>query len=156
MVTRTQRTVTLYVNCLCCSTLRPIAVHIHSVFCVSCTVCGNVQQCAGAAVLRGYCSAVWDAVSLQYTCTEGSVSVHVHWRLSISNVHRQVQNTSAWQNVFCGHIRYFSEKRGKYLTYNCETKMTGREKNKHHGTAWIKDVGWRLWVGDLKVKGFKG
>ena len=58
MVTRKQCTVTLYVNCLCCSMLRSIAVHIHSVFCVLCTVCGNVQQCAGTAVLRGNCSAV--------------------------------------------------------------------------------------------------
>jgi len=62
MVTRTHHRVTLYVNSLCCSTLRPIAVHMHSVFCVLCTVCGNVQQCAATAVLRGNCSAVWDAV----------------------------------------------------------------------------------------------
>ena len=49
MVTRTQRTLTLCVICLCCSTLRSIAVHIHSVFCVPCTVCGNVQQYADTA-----------------------------------------------------------------------------------------------------------
>ena len=58
MVTRTQNTVTLYVNSHCCSKLCSITVHIHSVFCVPCTVCGNVQQCAGTAVLRGNCSAV--------------------------------------------------------------------------------------------------
>jgi len=58
--------------------LRSIAVHMHSVFCVPCTVCDNVQQYADTAILCGNCSAVWDAVSLQYTCTEESISVHVH------------------------------------------------------------------------------
>ena len=78
MVTRTHRTVTLYVQCVFCSILRPISVHIHSVFCVPCTVCVNVQHCTDTAVRSGNCSAVWDAVSVQYTWTEGSESVHVH------------------------------------------------------------------------------
>jgi len=104
MVARTQRTVTLYVQRLFCSLLRSIAVHIHSVFCVPCTVGDNVQQCADTAILCGNCSAVWDAVSLPYTCTEVSVSVHVH---------DQVEHTHTRENVFCGNIiRYFSEKVG--------------------------------------------
>jgi hypothetical protein len=47
-----------YVQCLYCSMLRSIAVHIHSVFCVPCAVCDNVQQCADIAILCGNCSAV--------------------------------------------------------------------------------------------------
>ena len=113
-VTRTQRTVTLHVQCLFCSMLRSIAVHMHSVFCVPCTVCDNVQQCADTAILCGNCSAVWDAVSLQYTCTEGSVSVHVH---------HQVPHTRTRENVFRGNIvHYFSENVGKYLALNFGTK----------------------------------
>jgi len=40
--------------------LHSIAVHIQSVFCVPCTVCGVVQQCGDIAINCGNCSAVWD------------------------------------------------------------------------------------------------
>jgi hypothetical protein len=78
MVTRTQSTVTLYIQCLLCSLLRLIAVHMHSVFCVPCTVCDNVLQYADTAIHCGNCSVLWDAVLLQHTCTEGWLSVLVH------------------------------------------------------------------------------
>ena len=66
------------------SLLLSISVHINSVFCVPCTVCDTVQQLS----FRGNYSAVWDAVYLQYTSTDGAVSVtcttryrtHVHVR----------------------------------------------------------------------------
>jgi len=51
LVTRPNHYVTIYVQCLYCSKLRSIAVHIHIVFCVPCTVCDNVQQCADTAIL---------------------------------------------------------------------------------------------------------
>jgi hypothetical protein len=72
MVTRTHHHVTLYVPCPFCSTLLSISVHIHSVFCVP-----SVIMCSSALILSSFrcnCSAVWDAVSLHYTCTEGAVS----------------------------------------------------------------------------------
>jgi hypothetical protein len=75
LFTRKHHSVTLYLQCLYRSRLRSIAVHIHSVFCVLCTVCDNVPKGADTAILCGNCSAVRDAVSLQYTCSECSVSV---------------------------------------------------------------------------------
>jgi len=75
-----------YVPLLLISISLSIAVHIRNVFCVPCTVCDNMQQCADTAILSGNCSAVWDALSLQYTCTEGSVSVHVHQEVSHTRV----------------------------------------------------------------------
>jgi hypothetical protein len=51
LVTRTHHCVTSYVQCHNRSMLPSIAVHIHSVFCVPCTVCDNVQQCADTAIL---------------------------------------------------------------------------------------------------------
>jgi len=51
IVTRKQHRVTLYVQCLFCSILRSIAVQIHSVFCVLCNVCDNVQQSDGTAII---------------------------------------------------------------------------------------------------------
>jgi len=80
---------------------------MHIVFCVPCTVSDNVQHCVVTAVLCGNCSGVWDALSVQYTCTEGSESVHVHL---------QVENKSALEKVFCGNIvNFFSVNDGKYL-----------------------------------------
>jgi hypothetical protein len=65
MVKRTHHHVTLYVRCLFCSMLRPIAVHIHTVFCVPCTACDNVQQCAD-----GYCHPLAvAAVRLEMRCS---------------------------------------------------------------------------------------
>jgi len=87
--------------------LRSISVHLHIVFCVPCTVCDNVQQCADTAVLSDNCSSVFDAVSVQYTCSEGSESVYVH---------HHVPNKRAFVKVFCGNfVKFFSEKVGKYL-----------------------------------------
>ena len=74
-----------------------IAVHIRSVFCVPCTVCDNVQHCAHTATLTGNCSAVWDALPFQYTCTGGSVSVHVH---------RQVSHTRVYVDVSCACVTH--------------------------------------------------
>ena len=111
-VTQKQRTVTLYEQCLFCSMLRSIAVHMHSVFCVPCTVCDNVQQYADTAIICGNCSAVWHAVSLQYTCTEVSVSVHVHCRISISTrVPPATANTYTWER-FVGKYKLFYRKFG--------------------------------------------
>jgi len=71
--------------------LHSIAVHIHSVFCVPCTVCGVVLLCADTAIICGNCSAGWVVAHFsaralraqyRYTCTEGSVSVHVHHQYS--------------------------------------------------------------------------
>jgi len=87
--------------------LRSISVNMHILFCVPCTVCDIVQRCADTAVFSGNCSAVSDAVSVQYTCTEGSESVHVH---------HHVPNKRALYKVFCGNIvQFFSEMFGKYL-----------------------------------------
>jgi len=89
-------------DCLFCSTLLSIAVHIHSVFCVPCTVCDIVQQLS----FRGNYSAVWVMVYLQYTCTEGAVC----------HVYHQVPHTRTCEKVFCGNvICYFREKFGKCL-----------------------------------------
>jgi len=41
----------IQVQCFFCSILLSIAVHIHSVFCVPCNVCDNVQQCDGTAIV---------------------------------------------------------------------------------------------------------
>jgi hypothetical protein len=59
-------TVPSYIRLLCTST-------VCSVYCVP-----SVIMCSTALILpffSGNCIAVWDAVSLLYTCTEGSVSV---------------------------------------------------------------------------------
>jgi len=83
MVKRTPRStssVIRYVRLLCISA-------VCSVYRLS-----SVIMCSSALVRpssRGNCSAVWDAVSLQYLCSEGSVSVtcttryctHVHVRI---------------------------------------------------------------------------
>jgi len=45
------RLVSLHVQCLFCSILRSSFVHIHSVSCVACNVCDNVQQCDGTAII---------------------------------------------------------------------------------------------------------
>jgi len=91
----------LHVQFLFCGMLLSIAVHIHSVFCVPCTVWNNVQQSADTAVLSCKCIAVWDAASLQYTGTDSLVSVHLY---------HQVQNTRARDNTFCGNIVHFLKK----------------------------------------------
>ena len=83
-----------------------IAVLLRNVFCVPCTFCDNVQQCADTAILSGNCSAVWDAVSLQYTCTEGSVSVHVHWGLSIGTHAQQVSHTRVYLDLPCACVSH--------------------------------------------------
>ena len=49
-----------------------------------------MQQCADPDILTGNCSAVCDAVLIQYTCTGGSVSV---------NVQQQVLNTRVYVDV---------------------------------------------------------
>jgi len=77
-------------QCLFCSMLRSIAVHIHSVFCVPCTVCHNVQQCAGTAILKRL---------LQCSLRCAITSVHVHWGLSIGHVHHQVPHTRVYVYV---------------------------------------------------------
>ena len=93
LITRTHRTVTLYEQCLFCSMLRSIAVHMHSVFCVPSTVCDNVQQFADTAVLSGNCSAVRDEVSVQYMRTEGLLSVQVHHHMPHTRVYMYVPCT---------------------------------------------------------------
>ena len=98
MITRAYHYITLYVRCHFISMFRSvsisnffsIAVLIRNVFYVPCTSCENVQQCADTAILTGNCSGVWDAVSLQYTCKEGSVSVHLHQQVSHTRVYVDV------------------------------------------------------------------
>jgi len=60
---------------LFCSLLGSIAVHIHSVFCVPCTVLIMWSSPLVRPSSVGNCSAVSVAVSLRYMCTESSVSV---------------------------------------------------------------------------------
>ena len=55
-----------------CYIWRSIPVHMHSVFCVLCNTCDNVQQYAGSANSRGICSALWDALSLIHVSRKSS------------------------------------------------------------------------------------
>ena len=114
----------------------------------TCTVSHNEQQSADTAVLSGKCSAVWDAASLQYTCTESSVSVHVH---------HQVQHTRARENTFCGNIVYFLKKWLENFWFkNVERNVTGRKKNKCQSTPWIRELWWRVLVWEFGSEGIKG
>jgi len=103
-----------------------IALHILYVFCVPCTVCDNMQQCADTATLSGNCSAVWDALSLQFTCTEDSVSIHVHWRVT----HTRVLWTYRAHVIHtCIHsvCPYSETHRGSELQ-----RITGTDVSEHH------------------------
>jgi len=141
MVKWTHRTLTLYVHCAFCSILRSISVHMHIVFCVRRTVCDNVQLCADTSVHTGNCSAVWDALSVQYTCTEGSESVHVH---------HHVPNKRGLEKVFCGNfVQFFlAESLENIWLKIVVTKMSQRKMNEHlHVTPWVRELGWSALFG---------
>jgi hypothetical protein len=55
--------------------------------------------------------------------------------------------------LFGNIVDYFMGMLGKYLAYNCETEMTGREKDKQYEYEVWGDV---IWFGSLEIEGAKG
>ena len=107
-------------------------MHIRRVFCVPYTFCDNVQQVADTAIVSGNCSAVWDAVSLQYTCTEGPVSVHVQ---------QQVSHTRVYVDVTCAcdaHVYPFC------LSVQRDKFMKRRATNYWNRRTWQRFL-WCMW-----------
>ena len=124
-----------------------IAVHIRSVFCVPCTFCDNVQQCVDAAILSGKCSAVWDALSLQYTCTEGSVSVHMHQQASHTHVYVDVPCACvAHMYPFCTSLQ--RDMCSKWTT----TNYWDKPKWEHSHLPSLEMTGDFLWLKSLAPK----
>jgi len=130
-------------DCPFFSMLLSIAVHIHSVFCVPCTVCDIVQQLS----FRSNYSVVPDAVYLQYTCTDGAVSVtcttryrtHVHVRkYSVEMIY--VILGKRLENIWLKTVKQ---------------RVTWRKKNKLHTTVWLWIMLTCFGLGVWKCKGLR-
>jgi len=134
IVTRMHHRFTPYVQCLFYSILRSIAVHIHSVFCVPCNVCEYVQQCADTAILSRWLQCCWDAVSLRYTCTDGSATVTWATR----------NHTHVCVKTYSVEVLYvILAKSRENIWLKCvKDKIHGRTKNKHLSTPRIRELWW--------------
>jgi hypothetical protein len=98
-----------YFRLLCTSTVRSVYRVPSVIMCSTANLCGN-------------CSVVWDAVSLQDTCTEG-------WGLSISTgAPPGTAKLCTWESILWKH-KLLSEKAGKVWLKTVKLKMTGRKKN---------------------------
>jgi hypothetical protein len=84
---------TLYVQCLYCTTLLSMSVQICSVFCVPCTVCDNVQ----CAAVRWYCH------SLAVTTVRFEMRRHFSTRALKAQYQSRASpstaHTCAWQRI---------------------------------------------------------
>ena len=123
--------VPFYVPSLCTSTVCSVYRVLSVIMCSSVLIPPSS---------RGNCSAVWDAVSVQYTCTEGSVSVTCTSRY----------RTHVYVRTYSVEILYviLAKKRENMWLKSVKRKFSVGEKNKHHSTTRIRELWWRAldWV----------
>ena len=116
------------------------------------TVCSvyrvlSVIMCSSVLIppsSRGNCSAVWDAVSLQYTCTECSVSVTCTSRY----------RTHVYVRRYCVEIVYVilaKRRKNVRLKSGNEKWLEERRINIRHHLEWMK-FGDVFWIGCLEME----